>query len=299
MRAVLAAADAKQNAYVGDGPPETTGAKMDWRRFLDLVQEVGGMDDADDLFSRWVLAGTGDPLLVSTREEARASYAELDEAGDGWAVPRGVRASMALWQFDDATSLMDTATPVLTLRDELATAAADLGLTTPADLEDSFETAMKAKDLAGVTDTLEGRIEAADAIASARDTLAAERSPLVTLGLVGETPGSGYETARSAFQAGDVAAATAASAATVALLAGAESAGTTRAAIIGGVALAVLLLIVLAGVLITRRRRRRLLALGASGGVASSTLPATSEPSGARPEVPSTPVETAPGAEPD
>ena len=286
MRAVLAAADGDQSAYIGDGPPDTTGATMDWKRFLDLVEEVGGMDDAEDLFSRWVVAPKDIPLLAD-RRDARAAYDELDAAGDEWAVPLGVRAQMALWRFDDAQKLMEQVTPVIDLRDDLDSASAELGLTSPADLEATFEKVLKADELAPMTETLEGRIAAAGEVAEARDALAAERSPLVQLGLYGERPEAGYDAARTAFQAGDTAAVTAGVAATTAMLAGAESVGTTRALIIGGVLLAVALLLVVAIALIVRRRRRRQALAVASAG-ASTTLAASPEPEGARPEVPST-----------
>ena len=76
-------------------------------------------------------------------------------------------------------------------------------------------------------------------------------------------------------------------AATTAMLSGAESVGMTRALVIGGVALAVRLLLILVIALVVRRRRRRLAVFTAPEG-ASTTLAASPEPEGARPEVPST-----------
>ena len=55
MKAVLAAANSGENPYAGDAGAEKTGADPDWRRFLDLVEEVGDTDTADDLFGRWVV----------------------------------------------------------------------------------------------------------------------------------------------------------------------------------------------------------------------------------------------------
>ena len=286
MRAVLAAAEGDQSAYVGDGEPDTTGATMDWKRFLDLVEEVGGMEGADALFRQWVAADR-DLSLLRERREARAAYDKVDAAGGEWAVPLGVRGLMALWRFDDARALMGKVTPVLDLRDDLDAASADLGLTSPTDLEATFEKAFKAEELAPVTKTLEARIAAAGEVAEGRTALAAERSPLVQLGLYGERPEAGYDAARSAFQAGDTAAVTAGVAATTAMLTGAESVGMTRALVIGGVALAVLLLLMLAIALVVRRRRRRLAVSTAPAG-ASTTLAASPEPEGARPEAPST-----------
>ena len=303
MRAVLAAADAGENPYAGDQGGEKTGARADWRRFLDLVEERGDTDTADDLFGQWVVQ-PADRALLRTREAAREAYAALDASGDEWAVPRGVRAHMSLWRFDDATELIDAAEPVLALRDELAVAAADLVLKTPSDIEEPFESAISDKDLDEVEATIQERLDAAAAVLSARGALAGERTPLAALGLLGETPDAGYVTARSALEGGDVAGATAGAAATMSLLAGAESIGTTRAIVIAAVVIGLLLL--MAFVVVWRRRRRARLAPVAGAAAesallnASTTLPATPEPARvAAPEVASTPSHTPPGAEPD
>lgn len=294
MREVLRAMDAHQNPYRGDGPPEVTGLTMDWRSFLDAAQEIGRSDTADELFRAWVMA-PGERGLLDTRDRARAAYADLDEAGDGWAVPVGVRSRMALWRFAEARALIDAAEPVVALRDDLADATEALGLAAPADVEQPFEAALDADDLDAVASTIGVRIDASQAVADARDALAAERTPLARLGLVGESPDAGYVAARASFEKGDVAGATAASAATVALLAGAESVGTTRAAAIAAVVIGIVLLVLLVTYLL-RRRRARAAPLAVS---ASTTLPATPDREGARPEVPSPSIEIAPGAEPD
>ena len=207
------------------------------------------------------------------------------------------------WRFDDATELIDAAEPVLSLRDELALAAADLEVKTPPDVEQPFESAMTDTDLDDVEATIQERLDAATAVLGARGALGIERTPLATLGLLGETPDAAYMAARSALEDGDAAGARAGAAATMSLLAGAESIGTTRAIVIAAVLIGVLLLLAL--VIVWRRRRARLaLAAGAVPGSAlpnaSTTLPATPEPAGVlAPEVASTPSQTAPGAEPD
>ena len=296
MRAVLVAADAGHSAYAGDGAPDVTGAQSDWRRFLDLVEEVGGTDTADDLFRQWVVPANEHGLL-DRREMARDAYADLDAAGGAWAVPTGIRANMNLWRFDQATDIIEAAEPVLDLRDDLAAATADLGLSTPSDVEPPFEAATDAAHLAAVGDTIEARLDAAGEVAEARDALAAGRSPVAELGLVGETPGGGYEAARASLASGDVAGATAGAAATMALLAGAESVGTTRALVIGLVAAALLVALVVLAVVLRRRRRRHAPVYAAPD--ASTTLAASPALGDVPPAVPTTPIETARGAEPD
>ncbi len=83
MQAVLAAADASTTAYVGAAEPEVVGYANDWRRFLDLLEEAGGSDRAEDLFRRWVVAPEHE-AVIGERAAAREVYAGLVEAGDGW-----------------------------------------------------------------------------------------------------------------------------------------------------------------------------------------------------------------------
>ena len=83
MRAVLSAANANQTAYPGAGEPETVTIKNDWRRFLDLLEEAGGSDDAEGTFRRWVVS-TDQEALLDARRGTRA-----------WPMPRCWRPARA------------------------------------------------------------------------------------------------------------------------------------------------------------------------------------------------------------
>ena len=92
---------------------------------------------------------------------------------------------------------------------------------------------------------------------SARDALAAERAPLVTVGLIGTRPEAAYGAALAAFAAGDDSGAVAGSSATVAALSGAEEIGRGRTLAVGaGVIVVVLGLLLVVGLLLRARRRR-------------------------------------------
>ncbi|HEX5589742.1 MAG TPA: hypothetical protein VFX65_05590, partial [Candidatus Limnocylindrales bacterium] len=60
MREVLAVAAADTIAYVGSPSPETVTPTDTWRRFLDLLVEVGGSQRAEALFRDYVTDPTGD-----------------------------------------------------------------------------------------------------------------------------------------------------------------------------------------------------------------------------------------------
>ena len=100
-RRVLRAAAADRIAYVGDAEPERQVASASWRYFLDLVEELGGASEASERFEAVVVDEAGKDDLAD-RAEARERYADLEQAGKGWAAPLVVRRAMASWRFDEA-----------------------------------------------------------------------------------------------------------------------------------------------------------------------------------------------------
>ena len=100
MRCSAAASDGT-TAYPGDGAPEHTALPNDWRRFLDLTQELGGVDDAASLIETWVLPN-GAAAQLADRETARAAYEQLATADGDWAAPPVVRLALDGWRFGDA-----------------------------------------------------------------------------------------------------------------------------------------------------------------------------------------------------
>jgi len=268
MRAVFAAVADHTATYPGIGPAETSGlAVTDWRRFLDLVEDVGGSTRAAGLIGTWAVTDTERPQLAA-RADARKRYDSLLAAGGTWLPGSVVRAPMRAWRFPEAAAAMTEAATVLADRDRLTTATAELGLAFPAALEPAYESAADEADLQALDGRIAGWIRAATAVRSARDALAAARAPLVAVGLLGTRPEAAYTAALAAFAAGDDAAAVAGSSEAVAALAGAEEIGRGRALSIGAVAAAVAVLLLVLVVLWFRARRRRRQALaGATAGL--------------------------------
>jgi len=258
MRAVFAAASARRLAYLGSTPAETAKTVTpDWRRFLDLVETVGGSTGASKLFADYVVTDTEAPELTE-RAAARARYQQLLADGADWLPGILVRKPMSDWDFEDASTAIDEAEAVLADRDKLRATVADLGLAFPANLEPVYETADSADDLDGLRTRIAQWQSAADAIRSARDRLAARRPVVTSLGLIGTEPEAEYRAALAAFASGDDRAAVGGSAATLTLLSGAEDLGRQRALAGASVGLLViLLLVVLVAFLLYRRRSRR------------------------------------------
>jgi hypothetical protein len=287
MRAVFAAAAARQLAYLGSTPAETAPTLTpDWRRFLDLLEGVGGSTKATRLFTEWVVTDT-EAKELTERAAARARYGQLLEHGADWLPGILVRKPMSEWEFRDATTAMNEAEAVLGDRDRLRTTVGDLGLAFPSNLEPVYETADAADDLDALHVRLAQWQDAADAVRSARDALAAARPALTALGLVGTEPEADYQAALAAFAAGDDRGAAGASAATLTLLGGAEDLGRQRALAGGSVGvLVVVLVVVLIGFLLyrraSRRRERAALAVATAAGEVPARLgpDATVEPVG-------------------
>ncbi|HEU4920606.1 MAG TPA: hypothetical protein VFT20_12780, partial [Candidatus Limnocylindrales bacterium] len=133
MKAVFAAADARQVAYVGAGEPEAVTIPNDWRRFLDLLEEIGGSASAEDLYRRWIVA-TEQEAQLAERTRVREAYASLVGAGDGWLPGFAVRDPLGRWQFARAQERIEEASAILAIRDDIAEVADGLGIDLPGSL---------------------------------------------------------------------------------------------------------------------------------------------------------------------
>ncbi|HEX2756056.1 MAG TPA: hypothetical protein VHM48_11360, partial [Candidatus Limnocylindrales bacterium] len=273
MQHVLTAAEDHQIAYVGSGEPEVVGGSNDWRRLLDLLDELGRSAKADDVFRRWVVTDAQAGML-DERASARTAYAALARAGGDWQAPYYVRGRMSDWDFPAATTRIAEAIALLARRDQIAAIAVPLGVTPPADLRTAYQGARDSLDDAN--HVADSETAAVRALATATVAVAAPRAPLVALGLLGTTPEIVLAAARSAFSAGD-ADAGARAAAVTALIDGAVEVGRGRLiAAIAGVVVAVILLVLALVLLRRRRRRQRASALagpGADAGAAGGEPP--------------------------
>jgi hypothetical protein len=268
MSDVLAAIDAATPAYrLGGRIPK---GPVGWRRLLDLLEQVGGSQQATRLFRRYVVTDV-EAADVDARSVARAGYDELVERADGWAPPSGVDHDMELWEFDRAEDLMVAAQEVVAERDSFVNAAAGVGMELPRTFETRFEQATNvdaleliAEDIADLQDAL-GVVSAADAEASA------DRSSLESLALGDETFASDLAEARDAIGADEPDVAEALAGQVRSTLAVAESVGRQRAnaladtglgrlrdvALAAGAGLVFSGLVALVAMLVRRRRWRR------------------------------------------
>ena len=255
MQRVFAAADAGTTAYPGESTPEkATLTENDWRRFLDLTEQLGGVPGVASLLQTWALTDD-EAALLPARADARETYEALAAVADGWAAPVGVRLAMDGWRFDEAGAGIEVATSVIERRDAVAELAAAQDLEPPGGLEAEYEA---ATDVAAIRDVgaEEASAEASlQTLAAAATTVAAPRDWLTELGLSGKTPDAGLAEARDSWEAGryDEAASLASFAAATIVVA--PDAGRGRALVVGGI-VGFVLLVLVAGIVAWRRSRR-------------------------------------------
>jgi hypothetical protein len=237
----------------------------DWRRFLDLLEEVGDSTRAEELFRRWVTEPHQDDIL-DDRAAARTSYAALLEAGDGWLAPYSVRSKLAVWDFARAETAIDEAEALISSREAIETRAASLEIAPTGKLEAAYESAKV--DLEDARALADEQLAALDALVAARAALDRERDAITTVGLLGSEPATEFDAATAAFEADDLPAAVADAADVRALLDGAPEVGRTRVVTAGAAAGGAFVLG--AGTIFVFRRRRRPAATQAPQALASS-----------------------------
>jgi hypothetical protein len=268
MSDVLAAIDSATPAYrlggrIRKGP-------VGWRRFLDLLEQVGGSQQATRLFRRYVVTDV-DAADLDARSAARTAYTELVERADGWAPPSGVDHEMELWEFDRAKDLMVAAEQVVAERDSFVRAAAGVGVELPPTFETRFERAASVDALDLIAEDITDLRGALGVVSAADSAASADRSPLQSLALGDETFASDLAEAHDAIGADEPDVAEAVAGHVRSTLAVAESVGRQRAnaladtglgrlrdvALAAGAGLVFSGLVALVAMLVRRRRWRR------------------------------------------
>jgi hypothetical protein len=256
MAAVYDSVVKELNPYQGPGEPVHTKQNTDWKRLLDLVQEVGGSAKAEDLFKTYVLT-TSQADGLSVRAAARSAYWDFKQAIGSWAMPTVVPAWMSDWKFADVTEFMTRAKATLARRNALTAEATANNLTVKSDLQKMFESATALTSFDDMDKVIEAQLAAIHRLAQVQPIVAAPRNFYQRVGLRGQHPDIDFDAARAAFNEGHLDEATAKADGVATLLGGAEKVGRAKVrqiAIRSGVGLLVLLLLL---VLLIRRRRRK------------------------------------------
>ena len=195
MAAVYDSVVKELNPYQGPDEPVHTTQKTDWKRLLDLLQEVGGSAKAEDLFKTYVLTRSQADGL-SVRAVARAAYSDFKQAIKSWEMPAVVPPWMSDWKFADVTEFMTRAKATLARRDALDVEAATNNLTVKADLQKMFESATAMKSFDDMEKVIETQLVAIHRLAQVQPLVVAPRNFYQRVGLRGQNPDVDFEAAR-------------------------------------------------------------------------------------------------------
>ncbi len=251
MADVLARVDDDTMAYLGEDPSQQSNRDPDWRRLLDLVEEVGGSTSATELFEQWVIA-PGDTGDLDDRTEARAAYRSLVADSNGWTTPLVLRRALDDWQFDEVAPLVAGAREVLARRAELETVLQPLGLPMPTVVEETYEQAHTDFDHA--TDIAEGQLADARRVAAAVARADASQGTWTRLGLWRSDLPTRRAAVLEAYRTQETGGVERSTVALDQLLDGADRRGKLRAGIAAGGVVGLGLIGALAALLLFRRR---------------------------------------------
>jgi hypothetical protein len=207
---------------------ETIDEVPDWRGFLDILEDRTG-STFDDLWRAWVVR-PGEDALLGQRSAAQARYADVATRADPWLLPRVVRDSLRVWQYDQANELLDSASMALDARDAVAAAAAGAGLEPPSTMETDFES---PRGFAVTSAEADAELAAINAYREAATTKPLQPSIFHQVGLWSSDPSAAMAAAAAAFTAGDLRGAVEAAGFAKQIWTGADEIGRNRLVAIG------------------------------------------------------------------
>lgn len=224
VREIVDALRAGTISYPGPSSPSQP-LPPDWRTLLDLMEEVAGAHDVDELFRASVVEPE-DAAALDRRAAARVDHDALVFRAGGWTLPPYLRVAMAAWEFDDFSARQGPVSDVLVRRDALHAWAESLALEPRDDGKALFEAA--EADMAEVNELLDEQEAALGAFDEAERLVNGDRGLLAAVGLFGQDPDGDLDALRASWAEGDYAAVEHDGHELAARLEGAVGAGTIR-----------------------------------------------------------------------
>lgn len=244
MRTIISGLESGAPAYTGaddsffDDP-------IDWRRFTDVAEHLGGVASAGDAMR---LSANAEQLVeLDARAAALVDYRALESRAAPWFLPPLLREAMAEWAFADFRAGQASVSDLIVARDEMVASAELVELEIGDHVQREFEVATVSMDEAW-TLLVEQR-EALDEVAEALRLDTGDRGILSTLGMAGRDEGAQRDEMQAAWAAGEFAEAAEQAEHLIEDYEGSVGRGTLR--LLGPLAA-----IVLAVVLVQRIRRR-------------------------------------------
>ncbi|MFC7877778.1 hypothetical protein, partial [Isoptericola sp. NPDC057391] len=201
--AVVSAAQSGESAYERAGSRDQNWGRTDWRRFLDLVEERGGVSGAPKVLRTWVLDAEQRAAL-KPRAAAREAYAALDDADGAWSPPLGLRTAMTDWEFGEAKDVRAALDGAAQGAGEVQAAAAAAGVEVPESVRAAYEGAADADGYAELATLLPRAAEVTTRVGEADRAAGADRDPVTELGAAVLGVDRAAERARDDLAAGDL-----------------------------------------------------------------------------------------------
>lgn len=154
---------------------------IDWRRFTDVYEHLGGIESAGDAMR--LSTTTEQTAELDLRAVALGDYRALEERAAPWAMPPLLRDAMAEWRFADFANQQGPVSDLVGARDEMIAAAGAVELEIGDEVQQRFEAAETSMDDAW-TLYVEQR-EALDHVAEALRLDTGDRGLLSSLGMAG------------------------------------------------------------------------------------------------------------------
>lgn len=197
---VIAAVLTGRSAYEAAGSRDHVAATSG-RRFIDLVEEIGGNDRAAEIYDEWV-APDGSEEVLEQRHDARLAYRGLDDSDGQWRPPKGLRWMMTTWRFEKAEALMQQVEATSTEAGQLQDVASDAGLSIPQRLREAYESADETSAYAEAGASVAEGLDAAQEVREQQQWQADHTDPISRLGWAMLRGAQRTDAAGSAFEGG-------------------------------------------------------------------------------------------------
>ncbi len=198
MRTIIAALDSGVPAY-GGADDTFISTPVDWRRFTDVAEHLGGIASAGDAMRR---SASADQIAeLDRRAVALVNYRALESRAAPWLMPPLLRDAMAAWEFDRFAANQGSVSDLVGARDEMITAAELVELDIGDHVRERFESASTSMDDAW-TLLVEQR-ESLDHVAEALRLDTGDRGLLSSLGMAGRDAPGQREDMQDAWDAGE------------------------------------------------------------------------------------------------
>jgi len=190
LRLIVDAAQNNTAAYQDASGQISFDKVDDWRRMLDLAQQVAGSDNVESLFRAYVVSDS-DAELLDERSDALDVYEGLRASGAGWFVPIGVILALNEWDFETSTGVSSSAAAALKEREAFTARVEELGLRIDPEpllneAKSAYETAVD--DFTDVSRSIGRRQDAVDSVESVTAAVRSPRSFLTRVGLYDQDP---------------------------------------------------------------------------------------------------------------